>query len=728
MKPAAPPLRRAVARRPSNRPKAPVKPWDAFFAGARGRPVDPNAVLQEGRGRLGWLAGGLGAFVVALLLRSASVMLLPDNDLEALAKDQYQASINLTGRRGDLLDRRGRVLAMEVRLPTLYANPSKFWDNVGGAWLPRPGAIEALLPELADITGLDTDTLRKRFLSTANGKPRQQIKLGDKLDPAKVDALTARFSSDQLWATDEPVRVWPGRELAASLIGFVGDGDVRSGLERTLNHELTGDTYRMMRDRDRHGRRVEAGVDDQRLANAGHSVQLTVDLAIQNEVELALHHAMTISAPEAVMAVVVDVHRGDILAMASLPSGNPNDDLARADASLFKNRAALDQIEPGSVFKPYVAAAAIEEGLVTADTLIDCELGHWAVDDRIIRDDHPKGVIPVRDVIKYSSNIGAAKLGFKLGPHKLVRYLKDFGFGRETGLKIPGEARGAVRDPDKARGIEIATTAFGQGVTASPVQLAIASATLANGGTRMYPRLVDAIVGRDGTIEERREPVVDRQVVSEATARVVAEMMQTVTEEGGTGTRARVKGYRVAGKTGTAQKVEGHGYSETKRVASFVGFLPADNPQVAIAVVVDTPTLGSKYGGIAAGPIFAEIGAWVMQYLAVPPDPTVPGPDLHAPLETPADGAAPEEPVAAVEPAPAAPAPKPTLPPLELVGAADGTWVLPDLRGQALRSVESTLGPAGLPVKADGSGRVATQSPAPGSHVAPGTEVRVVLD
>lgn len=690
------------ARTPPRKPGRPTRGWSLP------RPprsdADPAALAAETHGRVKYLAGGLGLFIGALVLRSSWLMLVADERLEQRADEQFQATVEVKGRRGDLVDRRGRILAMEVRLPALYANPSKL---VG----PE---LEAVLPALAALTGAEPEALRERFAVTVNGRLRKEIKLGDRLDPDAVTALVKDYPADVLWKRDESVRVWPGRDLGSSLIGFVGDGDVRQGLERVLNRELEGDTYKMMRDRDRRGRRVRAGADDARLANAGQSVQLSLDLAIQQATEDALQKAMTVSAPEAAMAVVMDVRTGGILAMASLPGGNANDGRARADLSLFKNRAAMDQIEPGSVFKPFIVAGAIEEGLVTPDTMIDCELGRWGVDDRVIKDDHAKGVISVREVIKYSSNIGTAKIGFKLGNHRMVDYLRQFGFGRETGLRLPGESRGIIRNPDTARAIEMATTAFGQGVTASPIQLVAGTAALANGGVRMRPRLVDAILGRDGAVEERREPVVDKQVISEATARVVGDMMVGVTEEGGTGTRARVKGYLVAGKTGTAQKVENGVYSSA-RISSFVGFLPADRPEVAIAVIIDSPTLGSKYGGIAAAPAWAEIGEFVMKYLAIPPDPSVAGPEI-VPWNAPAR----PEPVAVVT----TPAPEG---PLELV-ATTGGWVVPDLRGRALRSVLATFGPAGVPVTFTGSGRVAAQTPAPGSHLPTGLPVTVSLN
>jgi cell division protein FtsI (penicillin-binding protein 3) len=241
-------------------------------------------------------------------------------------------------------------------------------------------------------------------------------------------------------------------------------------------------------------------------------------------------------------------------------------------------------------------------------------------------------------------------------------------------------------------------------MTASPVQLAAGLATLANGGVRMQPYLVDAVLDRDGAVETRRDPRIDRRVVSEDVARTVTAMMETVTEDGGTGTRARVPGYRVAGKTGTAQKVENGVYSATKRVSSFVGFLPADRPEIAIAVSVDSPTIGSKYGGIVAAPVFSEIGAFAMRYLGVAPDP----------------GAAPS---ALTEGAPVEEAP--AVAALEIVSDGEGGWILPDLRGRSLRDALAGLGPAGLTLQVDGYGRIAEQSPPPGARVVPGDAVHL---
>ena len=668
-------------------------------------PVDEARVLAEGRDRVRWLALALAAFLVVLAGRAAQLTMLKDERLQTRG-DQYRSTLEMKGRRGALQDRTGRLVAVTVDLPTLYADPRTASDADLERWLPR----------LAAITGRPEAWIRERF--DAGGGNLRRIELASSLEPEEVRpairALRAEYKETRrrdalwFWSEDEPVRLYPGRELAAPLLGFTdASDDGVAGLEKLLNRELEGDTYRVLQARDRKGRAIDMGVDDDRLGRSGHGVRLTLDMAIQHATEESLERAMIASQPEAAMAVVLDIRSGAILAMASLPSGNPNANSQRADLALFKNRPALDQIEPGSVFKPFVAAAALEEGIVTPETTIDCELGAWVVGGKTIKDDHPKGVISVTEVIKYSSNIGAAKLGMKLGAERTLKYLKDFGFARGTGLGLPGEVAGQMRNAATIRPIELATTSFGQGVTASPVQLAAAVATIANGGVRMAPRLVDALIDRAGTVEAVREPRTDRRVISEDTAAKVAAMMQTVTEEGGTGTRAAVPGYKVAGKTGTAQKVENGAYHPTKRIGSFVGFIPADRPVLAIAVTVDSPTVGSRYGGIVAAPAFAEIATFSMRYLGIPADP---------PVET--EPAA--ESVVATVSAPA---------PIELRAAGDGsTWIMPDLAGRSMRASLAGLQAGGFDLDVRGSGRLVEQVPAPGSRLSAGDPVKLRFD
>lgn len=726
-----------MKHRPANRYRTPA-PGAASTPRRRLSPAEVDAhLLSEARGRGQLALYGLALFLATIAVRSAWLMIVPDERLEERSRDQFQSAVEMRGKRGALLDRNDRVLAYTVSLPTLYANPARITKMLAPDHDGKIALTSAQLAEriaaISAATGRTEAWIRDRLADrNAQGNQLQEVRIAASLDPATAKELVTGLPRDAVWLEEEPVRMYPGKELAAPLVGFTdGKDDGASGLEKVLQQELAGDTYRILQARDRKGRTIEAGVDEARLRRGGRSVRLTLDAAIQRSAEDALAEAVALSKPEAAMAVVMDVRTGAVLAMASLPSGNPNDGAARATQELFKNRPAMDQIEPGSVVKPFVAAAALEEGLVTPEMIIDCELGAWSIGGRTIRDDHPKGAISVTDVIKYSSNIGTAKIGFLLGPVKMFEYLKAFGFGRTSGLGLPGEVGGAMRTAANVRTIELATTSFGQGMTSSPMQLASAIATLANGGVRMQPMLVDAVLDRDGAVEAQREPRVDRRVVSEETARVINLMMETVIEEGGTGTRAAVKGYKVAGKTGTAQKVEHGIYSPTKRIGSFVGFLPADRPEIAVVVSIDTPTQGSKYGGIVAAPVFAQIGAFTMRYLGIQPDPpTAPASvaSVAAEGET-APVALPAEPLPPVDPEDALLARTTVaLAPLELLTDREGRWILPDLHGRSLRDALTGLAPAGLDVQVAGYGRVTEQAPAPGTAVPPGSPVRIRLN
>lgn len=712
----------APARRRKQAPRAGL--WEGIRADFErwvgspprlGADADAMALrVSEARAVAGMMLVAAASCVLGV--RAALLMTVPDERLEQRA-DQFQGAKEEHGPRGALYDHQGRLLAYTVSLPALYVNPSAIKDD----------QLPTLIPKLAALTGRTEAWLTDHLGVQPNGTKLVELRLADGLDPASVRDVTQGFRRDQLWTQEEPQRFYPGKSAGAPLLGYVdAQGVGAAGLEKVLEKDVRGEVFRRVQVQDRKGRAVDAGVDDDRVSKSGHSVRLTIDSSIQNAAETAMMRAVEASKPQAAMAVVVDVHTGAILAMASWPSGNANDGAARSNQENFKNHAAMDQIEPGSVMKPFIAAAAIEEHLVTPDTMMDCQLGSWVISGKTIRDDHPKGVISLSDVIKYSSNIGAAKLGFMLGAERVLTYLSDFGFARSTGLGLPGEVAGRMRKADTIKPIELATTSFGQGITASPVQLAAAAATLANDGVRMKPYLVDAVLDRFGEVETVRQPQEDRQVISAETAHQVARMMATVTEEGGTGTRARVEGYEVAGKTGTAQKVSGNGYGED-RISSFVGFLPVNAPEIAIAVSVDSPSIGSKYGGIVAAPVFSEIGAFTMRYLGVAPDPTVKYKAPHLPVDehgNPVDlPPEPEEPVVAkvVEP----PAPVPAL---EVVADGRGGWVIPDLTGRTMRAALAGLDGTGVVLDVQGYGRLVSQSPAPGSPVRPGERVTLRFD
>lgn len=684
------------ARRPRPRPSKhawqPKLRWQVDLPPA----AEPDSVVRS-RAELRILALAVGiAIGYMLLIGQASIlMLLPDPQLEAKASIQFEDAVEVHGRRGDILDRNGQLLASTVNLLEVRADPAK---------LP-PESIPALASALAPLIDEDVATLTAKL----SQPERRDVLLARGLTPERAAKVRAIAPREGLFLSSEPRRYYPGRADAASLLGVVGrNGEGLAGLEQTLDRWLAGETWRYVRWRDRKGRQIEPKAPS---VQPGNTVVLTLDRQIQRVVEDALDDGWERMKPYAMHAVVMDVKTGEILALANRPNQSAND-TTELDMEVFKNHAVVDAFEPGSVFKPFVAAAAVEEGLVGPDSLIDCEGGAWSIATRVIHDDHPHGVVTLSEVIKYSSNIGSAKLAFQLGNERTIRYLSNFGFGRLSGLGLPGETRGAMRSAGNIKPIELATTAYGHGVSANTVQLAAAMATLGNGGVRMKPILVKEIRDAYGEVVRQNEPEEDMRVISEDTARKTVVMMEQVMDEGGTGTKARVPGYRVAGKTGTAWKHVSGGYSSTDRIGSFVGLLPADDPRVAVVVVVDSPSEGSRYGGLTAGPVFAQLGEGVMRLLGVPPDPALMEPTKKKVLAaTPGEDAPPPLPIEGAE----------------LVWMDANALRTPDLTGMSLRDALVTLQGAGLRVDVRGTGRVWQQVPTPGAPVAPGNTVEVVL-
>jgi cell division protein FtsI (penicillin-binding protein 3) len=671
-----------------------------------GRPVGDDVLRAGAWGRVRVGMGLLLAGAISVTLKAGWLMLFPDSRLEEKAQAQLAEPREERGRRGDLLDSQGNVLATSVRLGELHADPMRLGEE----------RVRRVAPQLARILGKDAAEIEARLLRDLN---RQDVLLGRELQPeqeVQIRALRRELRKEDkeleaaLFMRYVQRRFYAGQGDGAALLGLVdARGRGSEGLEALLDKELRGRLYRTLTLRDRKGRSISTDVVE---PPPGRSARLTLDRRIQHAADEALLEAIRTVGAQAAHAVVVDVRTGGLLAVANQPTANPNA-IHADELRLLRNHAMQDAIEPGSVFKPFIAAAALADGLYEADSMIDCELGAWRVGTNTIHDDHPKGAITVSEVIKYSSNIGAAKLALELGAEKTLRYLRDFGFGRPTGLGLSGESRGLLRAAHSIKPIELATTSYGHGATANAAQLAYAMAALGNNGVRMEPRIVEAWM-EGGAVVHENPPEIDREVVDAATARAVVQMMETVTDEGGTGTRARISGYRVAGKTGTAWKhIPGGGYSETDRIGSFVGLVPADNPRLAIAVVVDTPTIGSKYGGIVAAPAFAHIAAASMQFLGVPPDPA-----LVIEKKAPAKAPAAKESADALALAEAEPA---------LLWMGSGAFVMPALEGRTLRDAFATLQGAGLEIVTRGSGRVAETSPPAGAPLPPGARVELVL-
>jgi len=652
-------------------------------------PIDPvvepaGGVRQRAVGRVRVVGSLLMLALFGTGARGVQLCLSPADRTIRAASIQRWDQVTIQARRGAILDRNGRRLATSVATPNVVVDPLRI----------DPEDVPLLAAQVAELLSLDPGEIAEKMRRT-----NRYARLATKVHPATAAEVEA-LKHPALWIERNARRYYPEESMASQLMGFVDASGVgREGLESTLDEFLRGGAILLQRRRDRRGLSVDdpSNAGD---ANRGMDVHTTIDRQIQRMSERALEGIVERSAPESANITVIDVDTGDILAMANAPTFNPNS--SNSKAAPRKNHAVQDAIEPGSVFKPFTVAAAVDSGLVEEHTPIDCEGGSYAIGRTRIHDDHPHGVITISEVIKYSSNIGSAKLAQRMGAAKFIDYLKQFGFAERTGIPLPGERRGVIRDPKKIRGIELATTAFGQGVTSTSLQLAMATASLANGGVRMKPRLVTRVEDMHGIPEYVQRPAVAKRVVSQETAEAVGRMMVTVTEPGGTAKRAQVPGYLVAGKTGTAQKVKDGRYSSA-RIGSFVGFVPADDPVLAIVVTVDEPTKGSRYGGIVAAPAFAEVAGSALRYLGVPPNPEL----LEAPME------AEEEEVPEVEDV--------------RLAWQDQGWALPDLSGRPMRDVLVGLQGSGLTLNLRGSGIAVSQSPVAGSVVSPGTAVDIVF-
>ncbi|MBI3185524.1 MAG: PASTA domain-containing protein [Myxococcales bacterium] len=636
--------------------------------------------------------------LLGVLARAVSLQVFERDRLRELAEDQYVRQVEIPARRGDIFDRRGVPLAQSVEVDSIWVDPSLLGD--------LGQAAKKLAPELA----LEPSELEARL-----SKAKRFAWVKRRVRPEEAEAVRA-LGLPGVGLTKEPRRFYPQRELAGQLIGFVGaDGRGLDGLELAFEDELSGESMRVSGYRDARGRKLLTDGLADSIERRGASVTLTIDRHLQFFAEKALSRAAEESKAAAASAVVLDPRTGELLAIANHPRFNPNTP-EKSPPEGRRNRAALDTFEPGSTFKSFVVAAALEEGRVKPQDGIHCENGAWDIGRHTVHDTHSYGWLSVGKVLQVSSNICAAKIAQALGRDALVDYSARFGFGERAGLSLPGEGKGVVPYP-KAE-IAVATQAFGQGLTATAVQLAAAYGALANGGVLMRPYLVSRVVDPDGLALLEGRPVEVRRVVSAETARTVVKMLEAVVEKEGTAPRARLDEYKVAGKTGTAQKADlvAGGYSD-KRIASFVGLVPSDGPRLVILVVVDEPKT-DVYGGLVAAPVFKEIASAAMPYLGVAPSSAAPVAQ-ERPKPKPADRSA----------------SRPLSDAFLKVQAQDpvteqvekGTVRVPDLSGEVGRVAVSRLLAAALTPRLTGTGRVVKQEPPAGSLVEKGARVTVQL-
>ena len=652
------------------------------------------------RGRIVVVAAILGAWVAGIEAKLVYLQVFKRADLVARAERQQERTQPSPAVRGDILDRRGRVLATSVDADTIYAVPTEIDNPVDAA--------RKLCDALADCDGRDRAALAERL-----GQRKAFAYVRRQVAPDQARRV-ADLNLDGIGFTKESKRFYPNKELAAHLLGWVGvDNKGLSGLESTYDAQIRGKpgTVLIHTDARRH-----AFARAERRPTSGSTIEVTIDEYLQHIAERELHRGVVENQALGGSAIVMSPHTGEILAMANEPTFNPNayrdfDDAAR------RNRAIQDLYEPGSTFKVVTASAAIEEHVLSPDALVDTNPGRLRIGKRVITDDAGRnnGLLTFTNVIVKSSNIGAVKIGFQVGTERMSRFVALYGFGHQVSPDFPAENPGIVWRPEKWTDTALASVSMGYQVAVTPLQMVSAVSSVANGGQYVEPRIVRAMY-RDGR-RFQLAPKVLRRTVSADTAATLTGIMEDVVASG-TAKRAQIPGYTIAGKTGTAQKLIDGRYSHADHYASFVGFLPSRAPELAIVVVIDSAKgRNGDHGGAVAAPIFKNIAEPALHYLGVAPTINPPPPVLvarHADAGPPpaADPQAERKPVALVDTA---------TPP------APGD-VMPDLRGKSARDAIRLLVKVGMTARVSGDGVVVAQEPAAGEPIAGQRVCRLALE
>ena len=597
----------------------------------------------------------LAAAFAGLGYRLVDLQVLRHEELSAKAEQNTQREVLVEPRRGDILDRRSNILATSILVKTVCADPAL----IGGHQAEIARALSPLLQmDESDLaqrllprsrTGAKGESVTNQFVRLKTKVPVEtwqkiqaaMLGLSFGIDEAKLPRTDQAFyrilRQKAVFARDDQMRVYPNQSLAAHILGFtqteehefdgipVSDITGRDGIELTLNSKLSGVRGWRLTGTDHRGREMVAWREQDVEARDGLNVVLTLDSVVQNIVETELADAMVKHTPISISGIVIRPRTGEILAMASLPNFDPNSP-GNATPDERRNRVISDVMEPGSTFKIVVVSGALNDQIVRLNDIFDCEHGHFAFAGRVLHDHESYGLLSVENIITHSSNIGAAKIGLKLGENRLYDYISDFGFGERTALPLPGEVRGIVHPVKNWSKVTVAQIPMGQGIAVTRLQMVMAMCAIANNGLLMHPMLVDHLEDQNGNVVARYAPQPIRQVITEPTARSMIEALKTVVSPEGTAPKAAMEHYTVAGKTGTAQKVEDGVYVHGKYVSSFIGFFPADNPELCVSIVMDEPKEG-YYGGLVAGPVFKQIAERAASYLNIRPDvgePTLP--------------------------------------------------------------------------------------------------------
>lgn len=720
--------------------------------------VAAGIVLKDAKKRLYLFGVVLFLWISVVCFRLVQLQVVHYGEWVQRAQRQQQRTIEVSPRRGMIYDRNGHELAMSVMVDSIFAVPSEVPDKATAAQL------------LANVVGGDAQEILQRLTTSKNF-----CWVARKVD-AEISERVRALGLKGIYHQKEPKRFYPKRELAAQVLGYVGlDDEGLGGIEREFDDDLRGHSGKMMVTRDARGARL--GSTEQR-PEPGTNVVLTIDEKIQYIAEREIDRAMEETKGVGATIVVQNPKTGEILALANRPTFNPNTFNTVPDVKALKNHAVSDVFEPGSMFKTVTISGALEEKVTNPEEKVDVSQGFIVVGGARMRDLHRMGVLTTAQVIAQSSNVGAIKIGMRLGEDRLYKYIRAFGFGQATGIELPGETRGLVKPVKNWSKTSIGAMSMGQEVGVTPIQVISAVSTIANDGVYNAPRIVAGITPPNaGPQQIVYRPAESRRVISTMTAAQMKQMLEGVVLFG-TARRAILDGYSSAGKTGTAQKVDpATGRYGNKYVASFTGFAPLNNPAVTISVIIDSAQ-GLHQGGQISAPVWARVAQQVLAYLNVPHDvepknaqrllmrAKVQDKDLEeaAPdhlgvaWEMPGDAAAVPRStavskpiiVAAATPGPqllpaaqkqsipmTAPTPMPVAPIAQTSlrsAASGGTVVLnvngvtvPAFLGKPLRSVVEMAQQAGLELDVHGSGIAREQLPTPGTKVPPGSKVAVTL-
>lgn len=652
-----------------------------------------EAEFKRIRFRLYWVLGLCCFLFVVIIGRAFQLQLWEGPKLAKIARAEREKMIPRSHKRGVIYDRNRFELAMTIEMESIFAQPKEI-EN-----------IKQVSDRLGPLLSLD----RKR-LSGLLTQPKPFVYLKRRATPNECQAVRAQ-EVEGIAFTKEAQRFYPYKDLACHVIGFIGmDPNGLEGLERKYDSYLKSPYLYEPTVRDALGQALYLNGVESIQENEGLSLVLTLDKNIQYLTEKELKKGVLKSQAKGGIAIVLNPKTGEILALANTPSYNLNA-YREAPPAFRRDQALTDTFEPGSTFKTFLLAAALEEKKFTINDMIFCENGSYRVGNHVVHDAHPHGWLSFQDVLKVSSNIGATKIGKKVGPKTFYSYIKNFGFGKETNIDLPGEVGGVVWSYHRWGEIEASNICFGQGVSVTAIQLASALGAIANDGRLMKPYVVRRILDQKGNPVKEFFPQAVRQVLSPETARLMRQLLSRVTEPGGTAPQAAIEGILVGGKTGTAQKVsqETKHYAPGKYISTFMGFLPVENPSLVILVVLDEPK-GSHYGGVVCAPIFKGIAEQTLSILGVR------RPAAVVPYESPQE--------------------KPDMTPWLMAQkpkeeengpSSDPTIkrVMPDLRGLTMRKVLDVMKGYEMPVAFQGTGKAVTQWPLPGAALSQRTRCQI---